>query len=503
MKVAGEAQRYRFGPREQRGIFGSLRAGQVVVLGVGLVVVMVLLQLNSVIAIPLVLLFGSGAVLGAFWPIAGRTPEQWAPIVARAAADRIGGGRGHRTVAPTAGMVNALDRDEPVGAVFDPPAEIGEVDMLAAPLHGEQVGVLKDRRANTYTAVVAVRVAAFGLLSREDQEQRLAAWGEVLASMAREDNPIRRLQWVERTVPADGDEIARYLQEERDTTIPLSAGPVVSYIELIESGGTAAQDHELFLALQLDARRGWKQIKKLGGGDDGACALLLRELETFASRLGGASIEVQGVLRPRMYARALRDAFDPYGRAVRNRAGAISGEGGIDPRRAWPMAAEASWGTYRSDSAVHATYWLSGWPRLDVGASFLAPLLMQTNGVVRTVSVVMEPISPSRAIRKAEAARTADIADEQTRARHGFLTTARRRSQQDATERREQELADGYAEFRHAGFLTVSARDLESLERDCAHVEHAAHQARLELERLYGEQATGFTFTLPLGRGLL
>lgn len=502
--MAGDAQRYRFGPREQRGIFGSLRAGQVIVLAVGLVTVMVLLQLRSALAIPVVLVVGLAVSGAAFWPVAGRTPEQWAPIVARAVIARVRGGHGHRTAVPTAGVVAALDRDDAApDGIYDAPPEIGDVEMLAAPLHGEDVGVLKDKAANTYTAVVAVRVSAFGLLSREDQEQRLQAWGEVLASMARENNPIRRLQWVERTVPADGDEIARYLQEERDTTIPLSAGPVVSYIELIESGGSAAQDHELFLALQLDARRAWKQIKKLGGGDDGACAVLLRELETFAGRLGGASIEVQGLLRPRMYARALRDAFDPYGRPSRNRATAVSAEAGIDPTRAWPMAADASWASYRTDSAVHATYWIQSWPRLDVGASFLAPLLMQTNGIVRTVSVVMEPIAPSRAIRRAEAARTADIADEQTRSRHGFLTTARRRSQQEATVRREQELADGYAEFRHAGFLTVSAPDFETLETDCAQVEHAAHQARLELERLYGEQASGFSFTLPLGRGLL
>jgi Putative type VII ESX secretion system translocon, EccE len=501
--MAVEAQRYRFGPREQRGIFGSLRPGQVMLLGLGLVSVLVLLQLRSALAMLLVFVVASAILSIAFWPIAGRTTEQWAPIIMRAAIARVRGRRGHRAAAPTLGLVDALGRDESPESAFDPPPEIGDVEMLAAPLHGEEVGVLKDRAANTYTAVVAVRVSSFGLLSREDQEQRLQAWGEVLASMAREDNPIRRLQWVERTVPADGDEIARYLQEERDTTIPLSAGPVVSYIELIESGGTAAQDHELFLALQLDARRAWKQIKKLGGGDDGACTLLLRELETFAGRLAGASIEVQGLLRPRMYARALRDAFDPYGRVIRNRAATVSGEPGIDPSRAWPMAAEASWATYQSDSAVHATYWISGWPRLDVGASFLAPLLMQTNGIVRTVSVVMEPIAPSRAIRNAEAARTADIADEQTRARHGFLTTARKRSQQEATVRREQELADGYAEFRHSGFVIVSAPDAETLERDCAQVEHAGHQARLELERLYGEQATGFTFGLPIGRGLL
>ena len=77
-----------------------------------------------------------------------------------------------------------------------------------------------------------------------------------------------------------------------------------------------------------------------------------------------------------------------------------------------------------------------------------------------------------------------------------------KRQQQDATMRREDELADGHAEFRFAGYVTVSAPDEEALERSCAEVEHAAQQARLELTRLYGQQAEGFTFTLPLARGL-
>jgi hypothetical protein len=63
-------------------------------------------------------------------------------------------------------------------------------------------------------------------------------------------------------------------------------------------------------------------------------------------------------------------------------------------------------------------------------------------------------------------------------------------------------LADGHAEFRYAGFVTVSGQDADELERSCAEVEHAAQQARLELVRLYGQQTEAFTFTLPLGRGL-
>lgn len=304
------------------------------------------------------------------------------------------------------------------------------------------------------------------------------------------------------TVPSDGDQVARYLQEERDPTVPLATSSVASYIELVESAGAVTQDHELFVCVQIDAKKAWRQVKRLGKGNQGAVTLLLRELETLAERLVAADIQVQGALRPRMLARVIRDAYDPYGRTFRNRLAAVSPDrAGVSPAQAWPLAADATWSEYRTDSALHATYWVAQWPRIDVGAAFLAPLLMQTN-VLRSVSTIMEPVAPSVAIRKIEAARTTDIADEQTRARQGFVTTARKRQQQDATMRREDELADGHAEFRFAGYVTVSAPDEEALERSCAEVEHAAQQARLELTRLYGQQAEGFTFTLPLARGL-
>jgi len=68
--------------------------------------------------------------------------------------------------------------------------------------------------------------------------------------------------------------------------------------------------------------------------------------------------------------------------------------------------------------------------------------------------------------------------------------------------RREAELAAGHSEVRLAGFITVSGRDRDELRRASSEVlEHAA-RARLELHRLYGQQAEAFTFTLPLCRGL-
>jgi hypothetical protein len=497
----GDARRYRFGPLERRGVVAGLRGGQVAVLAGALVGVIVLLQLSHAASMVFaVVLLGVGACVVALSPIAGRTLEQWAPVVAFWGMRRVRGRTRCRSTAPVAGMLGPRTW-EPEPAL-DLPEEVGEIGLLAAPLGGEEVGVVKDHRLNAYTAVLAVRVRSFGLLDRAEQERRLSGWGDVLAGLAREHSPIRRLQWLERTVPSDGDQIASYLQEERDTTVPLASSSVASYIELVESAGAVTQDHELFLALQLDARRAWRQVKRLGRGDTGASALLVRELETLAEHLTAAQVQVQGALRPRMLARAIRDAYDPYGRTYRNRLAAINpAQAGLPPAAAWPVASEETWAHYRADSALHATYWIAQWPRIDVGATFLAPLLMQAH-VLRSVAVVMEPVAPSLAIRKVEAARTTDIADEQTRARTGFVTTARKRLQQEATSRREQELADGHAELRFAGYVTVSAPDPDSFERSCAEVEHAAQQARLELVRLYGQQALAFTYTLPLARGL-
>ena len=68
--------------------------------------------------------------------------------------------------------------------------------------------------------------------------------------------------------------------------------------------------------------------------------------------------------------------------------------------------------------------------------------------------------------------------------------------------RREEELAAGHGEVRLAGFVTVTGRDGDDLRRACAEIlEHAA-RARLELHRMYGQQADAFTFTLPVCRGL-
>ena len=522
---APDFRRYQFGPLESRGLIGGLRMGQAVLVGGALVTGVGLLYFlptgpNAFAALGVVL---TAAAL-AFWPVRGRTLEEWLPVVFAWLGRRLRGRQKHQSSVPTAGARVDLGSDG-AGAdagVASPPTDVpegvGEVELLSFPYRGGEIGVVKDA-PTLFTAVLRCRVRSFGLLGADEQERRLAGWGEVLASFAGERIPIRRLQWLERTVPTDADQVGRYFSEHRDRAIPLSSPSIRSYIELIDSAGTVTQDHEIFVAIQLDARRARAAIRKLVRGQVGgeppkdrrarerqvdlaACDLLRREAETLVNRLDGADIRVEGALPPAALARSLRDAYDPYGRPGRTRAAASSSPNGVGSTdHAWPLGAEESWSHYQSDSAMHVTYWIASWPRVEVGATFLSPLLMQTP-VLRSIAVTLEPISPTTSMRQAEHAMTSEMADEVVRERQGFVTNARRRLQQQATSRREEELASGHAEMRMAGFVTVSARDEDELDRACAEVEHAASQAHLQIERMYGQQATAFTFSLPLCRGL-
>jgi hypothetical protein len=191
-----------------------------------------------------------------------------------------------------------------------------------------------------------------------------------------------------------------------------------------------------------------------------------------------------------------RTSFDPYVRA------ALAGSSGeVSEHSAWPLGAVEGWDHYRTDGAVHSTYWIAGWPRIEVGGLFLDPLL-SASGVVRTVAVTFEPLSVDRAIREVEAQVTRDQADRALRSRFGQAETARQQQAYGATRRLEAELAAGYGEVRFAGYVTVSAPDLDQLRVACADVKRDAGRARLELRDMYGQQVEGFTFTLPLCRGL-
>jgi Putative type VII ESX secretion system translocon, EccE len=491
--------RYRFGPLERRGLIGSMRPGQLLVLGTTvLLTIMVVETLRNGAGLALGAMLLSVGGLASFVPFSGRTLNEWVPVVASFLSRKMAGRDQWRSGAAEAGT-RFIGGEIPVR----PPDPIGKVELLAFPFRGVELGVLADRSNGTYTAVIQARARSFVLLDPEDKAQRLAGWAGVVAGLAREGSPISRIQWLERTVPDDRNALNRYLREALDPSIGLDALPLQSYLRLTQAAGPVTEAHELYIALQLSASKAAKAIKHAGGKDTGACMVLARELDTMARRLEQAEVEVLHALGPRRLAATIRLAYDPNARTNLARLGSIdpSREDGVSARNAWPQTTRTYWSHYRTNDVVHCTYWIAEWPRIEVGPDFMAPLLVQTR-CMRTVSVTMEPVPPLKAMRAVGFAKTADIADEELRQKLGFIGTAKRRNQAEAVARREQELADGHADVRFSGYITVTADDTEELAAACGEVEHAAGQCRLEIQRCDGEQEIAFTWTLPMCRGL-
>jgi hypothetical protein len=500
--AATERARYRFGPLERRGLIAGWRGGQVAAVAVGLVIGVGLVRARPSPAGVGVALVGVATGLAvACWPVRGRTVEQWLPLVARAGVRRITG----RTVAVTAVPFHVPGGRLRVGSrsARRTAGPFAGCCVLASPSvdPGPIAGVVKDIRARTYTSVIAVQGCTFALLEEDEKQRRVAAWAAVLSGMARERSVIHRLQWVERSLPDHGDGLERYLRDRAVADSPPAA--LDSYRDLVSASAPVTQRHELLLAVSLHAGHSARSVRAAGGGDLGACRVLGRELRALENQLAAADVVVCGTLSPRVLTQAIRRGFES---AARTGSVAATGEPNEllrdpTPGWPWPFAVEDGWSSLRTDGTWHSTYWVAEWPRVDVGADFMAPLLLQA-GVRRAVAVTMEPVSPLRAAREVERARTADLADAELRRRGGFLDTARRRREEESVIRRETELADGHAQYRFSGYVTVTAGSEEALEVGCGQIEQAAGQARLELVRMYGAQDAGFACTLPLGRGL-
>jgi hypothetical protein len=494
-----EPVRYSFGPLERRGLLGPLPAASAGWLIVGVLTAITMLDLTpSPAGLLEALVTVTGAAAVGLLPLRGRPLAEWGPLsIAHLARRAVGR---HRFASPVAAsgaraVIARRRRPELTAPKPLPPPQLRGVRIISAGYHGRTIGALAEDSARRLTAVLACRVPAFALLDPDAQERRLARWGQVLTSAG--SSSIRRLQWIERTAPAPGDELARWVHEERDPAVPARGVPLIeSYLELIGASDGASALHEVLIAVQIDNRRARERRRA------DPVTTLIETTERVARGLRAAEVTVLGALSPQQLAQNLRTGFDPFLRPELARLTAADPtREGLDEYGAWPLGAHEAWEHYRVDGSLHATYWIGSWPRLEVSPLFLSPLLAGS-GTVRTVAVTFEPLASGRSTREVEAAVTRDRADRELRARFGQSETARQRQTREATARRESELAAGHGEVRLSGFVTVTGRDLDELRRSCAEVSDQAARAHLDLHRLYGQQADAFTFTLPLGRGL-
>ena len=207
-----------------------------------------------------------------------------------------------------------------------------DLKLLSVPYGSAEVGVIDDRRGGTYHR----GAGGAGRRLRDcatppSRSAALDAWGAVLASCARDGSPIRRLQWIERTLPGQGDELAAHFQAQRDRAVPLDSDLVRSYIELVETAApqtTRARGPDR--RPDRPAPRRAASCSRLGGGDRGrlrAAAARGREPGRAPDRWPRSPSPA--CLRPRQYAEAdprrLRSLRAPGPRPRQPRAGRARG----------------------------------------------------------------------------------------------------------------------------------------------------------------------------------
>lgn len=458
----------RFGRLPQRGVILGLSGAQVVVLAAAAVLATASLYTGGGRAFLVVAPAWAGLTLVGLGSARGRALVAWLPLLAHWRARQATGQTRYR----------ARPSRPHLAGLLGLPGDAAALRVLTGPASG--MAVVHDVHAATITAVVAVSAPAFVLADRAAQERRVAGYGRLLAGLC-QHGVVSRVQLLERSVPESGGALARWWTEHGITNGTWAARIVA---DLVADAGPVAERHETYLAIAVEARRHRDLRRALGA--------LEQEVGRLGEAVRAADLHTDGALDPGALRALLRTAYDP--------AAARSGPPGAGAPG--PMAVEEDWAHLRTDSAWHAVYWISEWPRSEVSAAFLQPLVLLPR-VRHALSIVAEPRPAVRALRDIRRAKVEHAADEAQRRRAGQVEDEAARMEAADVVNRELELAAGHGDLAFAGLLAVSAACEEELESACARAEQAAAQASCELRRLVGQQAQAFTAAaLPLARGL-
>ena len=397
--MSSTGQRYRFGPLERRGLIGSLRAPQVVAIALGLTGAVVLMRtlsggagIVSALALALaavgVLLLAHRRSIGR-GVAAGRHPPRRPPS-SRPAQIRIG--RASSRSAPGKRRPARAHRraagpgPPPRTARRSVPGRTGRRDQGPQDTHVHGRRSRSESRRSGFSIEPNRKAgkpdgAASSPVSRARAPRSAGSSGSSapcpptatrsVATSARRGIATRRRSTRCRCSPTSSS------RAPRPRSRPITSSSSASR-SMRSSPGGRSNAPEASKA-RMPARAAC------------CCASSRRSPSDWPPRTSRSS----GALRPGTLASAFRVAFDPWSRPGLARLAAADPErDGIDEAAAWPTATENSWGIYRTEGAFHATYWISGWPRIEVGAAFLSPLLLHAQ-MVRAIGVTIEPISPA------------------------------------------------------------------------------------------------------------
>ncbi|MFR9756343.1 SCO6880 family protein [Streptomyces sp. TR06-5] len=460
--------------------------------------------------IPALVGFPLLALAAVYVPYRGRTMYRWFEID-RSYRRLLRSGATYRS-----GAVEAGTRLDGTETDVVPPPGVGRITWLAAPFGPDELAVLLHADRRTVTAAIEIEGPGVGLRDSEDQEALVDRFGVLLKHVANGDGFVTRLQMLARTLPADPDAHAKDVAVRGDTR----AAPWLqeSYEELQSMVSTSSEQHRAYLvacmhygrdlAAESAAIAKAARASDAGGGrrmtkDEGLAVVMARELTDICARLAEADIRVRQPLGQARLASLVHSMYDPDHPVDHIQA--------MSKRNAWPAELDAREPTYMTAKTreaptrapwCHATAWVKEWPMTPVGVNFLAPLLVHTPDVIRTVAVVMDLEPTELAIERMLTEKTNDAADASRAAKMNRTVDPRDVAAQGRVDQRGDDLASGAAGVNLVGYITVSSRTPDALARDRRTIRASAGKSYLKLEWCDREHHRAFVNTLPFATGI-
>ncbi|MEV5506168.1 SCO6880 family protein [Streptomyces orinoci] len=419
-----------------------------------------------------------------------------------------------RGTAYRSGVIEAGTRLDGREVEVGPPPGIGRINWLAAPFGPDEIAVLLHADRRTVTAAIEIEGPGVGLRDSEDQEALVERFGTLLKHVANGDGYVTRLQMLARTLPADPDAHAKDVERRGDDAAPQWLKD--SYDQLQSMVSTSSEQHRAYLVAcmhytrelaaeaQAIARASRHHGAKRGlDRDAGLAVVMARELTDICARLAEADIRVRQPLGQSRLASLVHSMYDPDHPIDHIQA--------MTKRNAWPAELDALQPTYLQaktrESATrepwcHATAWIKEWPMTPVGVNFLAPLLVHTPDVIRTVAVCMDLEPTDVAIERMLTEKTNDDADASRAAKMNRVVDPRDVAHHSRVDQRGEDLASGAAGVNLVGYITVSSRSPEELARDKRTIRASAGKSYLKLEWCDREHHRAFVNTLPFATGI-
>ncbi|MFK4227746.1 SCO6880 family protein [Streptomyces sp. NPDC019890] len=507
---------YLIGRARPNAIVGKNReTGEIALIIAGAFLGMMSGLLVPVLSLRIVLLMGFPllALAAVYVPYKHRTFYKWFEIN-RSYKRTLRNGTLYRSSVAEAGT--RLDgREVEVG----PPPGIGRINWLAAPFGPDEIAVLLHADRRTVTAAIEIEGPGVGLRDSEDQEALVDRFGTLLKHVANGDGFVTRLQMLARTLPADPDAHAKDVAQRGNQQSPGWLRD--SYDQLQSMVSTSSEQHRAYLVacmhysreLAAEAHTMARAARHSSGSkasgsrkldkDAGLAVVMARELTDICARLAEADIRVRQPLGQGRLASLVHSMYDPDHPIDHIQA--------MTKRNAWPAELDAMQPTYlqaktRESSTrapwCHSTAWVKEWPMTPVGVNFLAPLLVHTPDVIRTVAVCMDLEPTEVAIERMLTEKTNDEADASRAAKMNRTVDPRDIAAHGRLDQRGEDLASGAAGVNLVGYITVSSRSPEALARDKRTIRASAGKSYLKLEWCDREHHRAFVNTLPFATGI-